>query len=115
MITHQVFVEPSAVAVALPDEQLVLCHEVFGQAGLRVHRTEHVLAACERITKLLPQVVVTSSVLRSEVRNMIEDRTVAVGAVLVEPRPGCDFNAIERDLDDAVATARRRLGRPPRS
>jgi hypothetical protein len=111
MITHELYVEPSAIAVALPDEQVVLCHEVFGQAGLRVHTSEHVLAACERITKLLPQVVVTSTMLRHEVRSMIEDRTIAVGAVLVELRPDNDFGTIERDLDDAVRTARHRLGR----
>jgi hypothetical protein len=114
MITHQLFVEPSAVAVALPEEQVVLCHEVLGQAGLRVHAAEHVLPACERITKLLPQIVVTSSALRQEVRDMIEDRAVAVGAVLVELSPRRELGAVERDLDDAVAAARRRLGRKPR-
>src|SRR5689334_887363 len=115
MITHQVFVEPSAVAVALPEEQVALCNEVLGHAGLRVHRVEHVPAACERITKLLPQVVVTSSVLRNEVRNMIEDRAVAVGAVLVELAPAHEFGAIVLDLDEAVTTARRLLGRGPRT
>jgi hypothetical protein len=115
MITHQVFVEPSAIAVALPDEQVVLCHEVLGQAGLRVHRSEHVLAACERITKLLPLVVVSSTSLRSDVREMIEDRAVAVGAVLVELAPDRDFRTVERDLESAVVTARGRLGREPRS
>lgn len=114
MIDHQVFVEPSAIAVALPEEQVVLCHEVLGQAGLRVHRAEHVLAACERITKLLPRVVVTSAALRHEVRDMIEDRALAVGAVLVELQPHRDFGTIERELDDAVAAARRRLGLEPR-
>ena len=115
MITHQVVIEPSAIAVALPDEHVVLCHEVLGQAGLRVHRTEHVPSACERITKLLPLIVVTSAVLRPEVREMIEDRAVAVGAILVELRPERDFGSIERDLEEAVATLRRRLGRKPRS
>jgi hypothetical protein len=115
MITHQLYVEPSAMAVALPEEQVDLCHEVLGQAGLRVHRDEHVLAACKRITKLLPQVVVASAMLRSEVREMIEDRAVAVGAVLVELHPDRDVGTASRDLDDAVSTARRRLGRQPRN
>jgi hypothetical protein len=115
MITHQVFVEPCAVVVALPDEHVVLCHEVLGQAGLRVHRAEHVIAACEHITKLLPQVVVTPASLRSDVRSMIEDRAVAVGAVLATLEPTRDFNAIERDLHVALATVRELLGRPARS
>jgi hypothetical protein len=115
MLTQHPFVEPSAVTIALPDEQVVLCHEVFGEAGLRVHRAEHVLAACERIAKLLPQVVVTSTALRNDVREMVEECAVAVGAGLVELPPHRDFGMIERDLDDAVRTARRRLGlrRPP--
>lgn len=115
MITHELFVEPSAVAVALPDEQVVLCHEVFGQAGLRVHSHEHPIQACERITKLLPQVVVTSAALRDEVRAMIEDRAVAVGAVLVSLDRDRPFTNVERDLAEAVKTARARLGRKPRA
>ena len=111
MITHQVLIEPSAIAVALPDEHVVLCHEVLGQAGLKVHRTEQVPSACERITKLLPLVVVASAALDSDLREMIEDRAVAVGAVLVEIEPDRDFGSIERLLEDAVADVRRRLGR----
>lgn len=112
MITHQLYVEPSAVAVSLPAPQVLLCHEVLGQAGLRVHHDDHVLAACEQISKLLPQVVITSAKLRNEVREMIEDRAVAVGAVLVELRPDRDYGTVGRDLEDAVRLARRRLGRP---
>lgn len=125
MITNQVFIPPSAIVVALPDEQLVLCHEVLGGAGLKVHAVslsgsssdsaQPLLSACERITKLLPQVVVTTTRLGHEAREMIEDRAIAVGAVLVELNPERSFDAVERSLGDAVTTARQRLGRKPRA
>jgi hypothetical protein len=129
VITNQVFIPPSAIAVALPDEQLVLCHEVLGGAGLKVHALslgaasadgaaadrQPLLVACERITKLLPQVVVTTTTLGEDVREMIEDRAIAVGAVLVELNPDRPFDAVERSLGDAVTTARQRLGRKPRT
>jgi hypothetical protein len=110
-ITHQVVIQPSALAIALPEEHLVLCHEIFGQAGLRVHRTEHVPTACENIAKLLPQVVVTSTALRLEVREMIEDRAVAVGAVLMVLHPDRDYASIERNLRGALLEARSQFGR----
>ncbi len=110
-ITNQVVIEPSAIAVALPDEHVVLCHEIFGQAGLRVHRTEHVPTACESIARLLPQVVVTTTALRTEVREMIEDRAVAVGAVLAVLHPERDYDAIERNLRGALLEARAQFGR----
>ena len=110
-ITHQVVVEPSAIAVALPDEHVVLCHEVFGQAGMRVHRTEHVTTACENIAKLLPQVVITSTALKNEVREMIEDRAVAVGAVLAVLHTDRDYESIERNLRGARLEARAQFGR----
>ncbi len=114
MITHQVLIEPSAIAVGLPDEQVVLCIEVFGRNGLRVHRADPG-AACERLTKLLPQIVVIEADLGGEIREMIDDRVAAVGAVLVELPKGSDFAAVERLLDESVDTARRLRGKKPRS
>lgn len=35
-ITHQLYIEPHALVVGLPDEHVALCHEVMGDAGLRV-------------------------------------------------------------------------------
>lgn len=113
-ITHQVFVEPAAVAVALPAEQLVLCIEVFGRAGLKVHRAD-IDEAIERMTKLLPQIVVVARDLGPDVRERIDDRAVAVGAVILELEPNSDFDAIEKKLDEAVAKARALRGKKPRS
>ncbi|MBX3234315.1 MAG: hypothetical protein KIT84_21620 [Labilithrix sp.] len=113
-ITHQVFVEPSAIAVGLPEEQLVLCIEVFGRAGLRVHRADPD-AACERLTKLLPQIVVVATELDFSLREMIDDRAVAVGAVTVALPASADFATIEEMLDTAVATSRELRGKKPRS
>ena len=113
-ITHQVYIEPHALVVGLPDEHVALCHEVMGDAGLRVDvlRTGIGLAAaCEKIPKALPQMVVAAASLGPEALDAIEDRAVAVGAVflLLGDRP--DYEAMGRQLETAVALARERFGR----
>lgn len=113
-ITHQVFVEPSAIAVGLPEPQVVLCIEVFGHAGLKVHRADPA-AACERMTKLLPQIVVIAGDLDLAHREMIDDRAVAVGAVVAELDATQDFPSIEATLTEAVNAARALRGKAPRS
>lgn len=113
-ITHQVFVVPSAIAIGLPDEQLVLCIEVLERAGLKVHRADPE-AACERMTKLLPQIVAVRRELAADLREMIDDRAVAVGAIVAELDANQDFASIEKSLDEALAAARAARGRSPRS
>lgn len=113
-ITHQVFVAPSALAVGLAEEQVVLCIEVFERAGLKVHRADPE-AACERMTKLLPQIVIVPRELEAKVRDMIDDRAVAVGAIVAELTADQDFASIEKTLDQAVDAARAARGRKPRS
>lgn len=108
--THQIRIEPSALAVGLSDEHLTLCHEVMGEAGLRVQVASSD-AACERMAKALPQMVVASAVLGRDALAQIEDRAIAVGAVflLFGERP--DFEVMERQLATGVAVARARFGR----
>lgn len=120
-ITHQITIEPHALVVGLPDEHVALCHEVMGDAGLRVDvlRTGLGLAAaCEKIPRALPQMVVASAGLGSEALAALEDRAIAVGAVflLLGERP--DYEAMGRQLETGVALARERFGRrscPPPS
>ena len=108
--THQLYIEPSALAVGLSDEHLALFHEVMGEGGLRVHVTAGDVA-CERMMKALPQVVVATMALGREALAEIEDRAVAVGAVflLLGERP--DFEVMERQLAGGLAVARARFGR----
>jgi hypothetical protein len=113
-ITHQVFIAPSALAVGLADEQVVLCIEVFERAGLKVHRTD-AGAACEQMTKLLPQIVIVPRELEAALREMIDDRAVAVGAIVAVLATAQDFASIETTLEQAVVAARAARGRKPRS
>jgi hypothetical protein len=113
-ITHQVFIEPAAIAVALSEEHVVLCIEVFGRAGLKVHRAD-AATACERMSKLLPQIVVIADTLDAAHREMIDDRAVAVGAVVIALEASNDFAAIEKRLEAAVNEARALRGKRPRS
>lgn len=110
--THQIYIEPHALVVGLPDEHVALCHEVMGDAGLRVDvMRSGVAAACERIPRALPQMVVASAALGPDALSAIEDRAVAVGAVflLLGERP--DYEAIGRQLETGVVLARERFGR----
>lgn len=121
--THQIYIEPHALVIGLPDEHIALCHEVMGDAGLRVDvlRTGLALglaAACEKIPKALPQMVVAAASLGPEALAALEDRAIAVGAVflLLGDRP--DYEAMGRQLETGVTLARERFGRrssPPPS
>ena len=108
--THQIYIEPHALVIGLPDEHVALCHEVMGDAGLRVDvmRTE---LGLEKIAKSLPQMVVASGSLGPDALGAIEDRAVAVGAVflLLGDRP--DYEAMGRQLEAGVTLARERFGR----
>ena len=50
-VTHQIYIEPHALVIGLPDEHVALCHEVMGDAGLRVDvlRTGLGLAVVKKI------------------------------------------------------------------
>src|SRR5579863_9087694 len=96
--THEIFIEPCAIVVGLPDEHVVLCHEVIGQAGLRVHKSKSLEAACEKILRALPHIVVASAALPTEQLVMIEDRTIAVGAVFVLLSDERDYEQVVSEL-----------------
>jgi len=109
--THEIFIEPSALLVDLPDEHVVLCHEVIGQSGLRVHRSASVEAACEKIPRALPHLVIAGGGLSAASIAMLEDRAIAVGAVFVVLASGRDYESLLADLRGGVATARERFSR----
>lgn len=115
-VTHQIYIEPHALVIGLPDEHVALCHEVMGDAGLRVDVLRSglgigIAAACDKIPKSLPQMVVAAASLGPDALASIEDRAIAVGAVflLLGDRP--DYEAMSRQLETGVTLARERFGR----
>src|SRR5687767_5719716 len=116
--THQIYIEPHALVIGLPDEHVVLCHEVMGDAGLRVDVLRAELGL-DKIAKTLPQMVVAAASLGADAVGALEDRAIAVGAVflLLGDRP--DYESMGRQLETGVALARERFGRrsspPPAS
>jgi hypothetical protein len=112
--TCELFVEPSAMVVALSDDLVALCHEVLPIGGLRVHRAQDVFSACRRMTELLPQLVVVSARLRAQALDMIEDRAIAVGAILVHAEAGHGYESIAAQLEAAVHQVRARFSRRTR-
>jgi hypothetical protein len=96
--TTELFIEPSAIAVGLPDEMLALCHEYLAPGGLTVKRVAHAHAACERIAVLLPRLVVVPAAMRSDDLDMIEDRAAAVGALVLHLDPGHGYELLGAQL-----------------
>jgi hypothetical protein len=111
-----VIIVPSAIVVGLSPEQVVLCHEVFGARGLKVHAHDDVEEAAAAITKMLPQLVVASATLEEVASERVEDVTVAVGAIFIQlvPADRPDYVALERQLETAVKLAREHFGKSRR-
>jgi hypothetical protein len=112
--TTQLFVEPSAIVVDLPDDLLTLCHEFLPPGGLTIYRVAHVHAACERIAVLLPRLVVVPAAMRSADLDMIEDRAAAVGAIVLHLDPGHGYELLCAELQLTVQDLRMKYGRRPR-
>jgi hypothetical protein len=81
--THQIYVEPCAMVVDLPDEVLALCELMLPSGGLKVHRLANAAAVCESIGNLLPRLVVVPVTMRAADLDLIDDRAVAVGASIL--------------------------------
>ena len=108
-ITSEVSVEPSAIAVDLPDDLFVLCHEVLPEAGLIIHRAGHAHAACERIAVLLPQLVVVPATMKSTELDLVEDRAIAVGAIVLHLDPDHGYDVLTAQLEETVHQIRARF------
>lgn len=109
--TTELYVEPSALVVAVPDDLLALCHEYLGPGGLKVNRVAHAHAACERIGVLLPRLVVVPAAMRSAELDMIEDRAAAVGAVVLHLDAGHGYDQLGAQLHLTVQDLRMKYGR----
>jgi hypothetical protein len=96
--TTELYIEPSAIAVGLPDDMLALCHEYLPPGGLIVRRVAHAHAACERIAVLLPRLVVVPAAMRSADLDMIEDRAAAVGAIVLHLDPDHGYELLGAQL-----------------
>lgn len=108
-ITSEVSIEPSAIAVDLPDDLFVLCHEVLPEAGLIIHRAGHAHAACERIAVLLPQLVVVPATMKSSELDLVEDRAIAVGAIVLHLDPDHGYDVLTAQLAETVRQVRSRF------
>lgn len=109
--TSQVLIEPSAVVVGLPEEHLVLCHEVLGGAKLEVHAFDDAGLACGNIAALLPRLVVVPATLPTDFLEMVDDAAVAVGAPLLLLYGDETYEDLEERLKGAVRDVKQRFAR----
>jgi hypothetical protein len=112
--TTELYVEPSAIVVGVPDDMLALCHEYLPAGGLKVHRVAHAHAACERMVVLLPQLVVVPASMRSAELDMIEDRAAAIGAIVLHLDPSHGYELLGAQLHLTVQDLRKKYGRSGR-
>lgn len=113
--TTELFIEPSAIAVGLPDEILALCHEFLPPGGLTVYRVAHAHAACERIAVLLPRLVVVPAAMHSADLDMIEDRATAVGAIVLHLDPTHGYELLGAQLQLTLQDLGSMYGHPAAS
>jgi hypothetical protein len=93
--------------IGVAEPLATFCSVALGAAGLRVLRVGHVAAAGERIPVIMPQIVVVSTTLQAEDREMLADRCVAVGAEMFNVTPDADADAatLEKALKEAARMA----------
>lgn len=96
----------TAMLVALDDRLAGACLSILDEAGFRVIRVKHVAAACERMPVVMPQLVIVPAQLRPDDEELLEDRTVAVGAELLRLAPDVDANALVALVSSAALTKR---------
>ena len=103
--------ETTAMLVGLPraigDESSI----VLSMLGLRVIVVGHPAAACERIPVVMPKLVIAPSNLSAEDREALSERSIAVGAQLLELDPDAktaDIGAIVGDAAQAALDPRLR-------
>lgn len=103
--TIQRIATPTAILVGLAEDLSAECTEALADGGLRVLKVGHVAAACERIPVVMPQLVVTTSVLNPHDAETLNDRCVAVGAEIIKVAPDQDRRALAAILRDAANKA----------
>jgi hypothetical protein len=93
---------PTAMLIGLSDAQGDQCVTALKTTAIRVIRVAHPAAAGERIPVTMPSVVVVSEALQATERDMIFDRSVAVGAEVVKLPPAIDDEALTTLLKGAA-------------
>jgi hypothetical protein len=93
--------------VGVAEPLATFCSAALVEGGLRVLRVGHVAAAGERIPVIMPQIVVVSTALQKEDREMLADRCVAVGAEMFNVTPDADADAatLKKALKEAAHMA----------
>jgi hypothetical protein len=103
--TIQRIATPTAILVGLPEDLAAHCTETLADGGLKVLKVGHVAAACERIPVVMPQLVVTTTLLSAHDADTLNDRCVAVGAQVIKVAPDQDRRALSVQLKDAANMA----------
>lgn len=108
--TFQRISTPTAILVGLPDSTAELCSDTLAKGGLRVLRVGHAAAAAERIPIVMARIVVIASTTSKDEIELLQDRAVAVGGVILSVSAAPLATAEDREelivvLRDATSAA----------
>jgi hypothetical protein len=97
----------SAMIVGLDGMSGGVCFSYFDEAGMRIIAARTVAAALQRMTEVMPGIVVMPDDLEAPEIAQIQDHATAVGAVLaIVPRGASEVDIRER-LTSAIAGSNR--------
>lgn len=77
----------------------------FARVGVHVERVDDPDAACDKIVRKMPEVVLMLEAPASDLRNAIAERAAAVGALLVHVDPELDEQTFEELVDRTARAA----------
>jgi hypothetical protein len=102
--TRRFVTNPNAMAIGLPDALADACSQHL--APLPMTRVAHVVAACERMVVIRPQVIVVMA--RAEKLEMLRERAQDIGAELAELAPEMDELMVKAAVVNAKYRADKR-------
>ncbi len=75
------------------------------QARIRIVRLGSAAVACERVVGAMPQVIVLLDAISGAERDVLTDRSTAVGAALIDVESTLEGEAFEDVINDVITTA----------
>ena len=95
---------PAIMLVALDAKSEALCVATLLDSGIRILKSRHASAACERMPVVMPKIVIASLTIPDAQATLLMDQVIAVGAKVIWVEPGIDPQVMrDRLVTEAAA------------
>jgi PleD family two-component response regulator len=94
---------PTIMLVALDPRLEALCVATLLDSGIRILKSRHASAACERMPVTMPKIIVAPLTLPDAQATPLMDQMIAVGAKAIWVEPGIDPEVLRERLVKEVA------------